>query len=173
MTSTIADPRTGRYKASGANAVDETGLKDTVEFINISQDDALAYPAVVHRGYPSTVNAHMADTVVPFVRKSLEVNSTILAVFNAKLGLPEGALVAMHELHEKSCSEARVIKSPPMQEMSPERQALGAHTDFGSLVRPSPCRFAWTQADSADRPSCTTGSAACRSTRPAQADGST
>ena len=125
-----------RYKAAGANAVDETGLKDTVEFINVSKDDALAYPSAVHRTYPSTVNARMAGTIQPFVSKSLAVNNTILEVFNEKLGLPAGELAKRHTLGDPSCSESRCIKNPPAQEMSPERAALGAHTDFGSLVRP-------------------------------------
>ena len=38
-----------RYKAAGANAVDETGALDTVEFINVAKDDALAWPSKVHR----------------------------------------------------------------------------------------------------------------------------
>ena len=77
----------------------------------------------------------MESTVRPFVQKSLEVNNTILEVFNERLGLPVGELVRRHALGEWSGSEARVIKNPPAPEMSPERQALGAHTDFGSLVR--------------------------------------
>ena len=124
-----------RYKAAGANAVDETGLKDTVEFINVSKDDALAWPTPVHRTYPETVNARMASTIQPFIAKSLAVNNTILEVFNEKLGLPAGELLQRHSRNDWSASEARVIKNPPAPKMSPERQALGAHTDFGSLVR--------------------------------------
>lgn len=76
----------------------------------------------------------MEYTVRPFVRKSNDINTTIINVFNAKLGLPEGALAELHSLLDPSCSEARCIKNPPAKEMSPERQALGAHTDFGTLV---------------------------------------
>lgn len=128
------DLTSSRYKAAGANAVDESGLKDTVEFINVSKDDALAFPRVVHRTYPPTIVARMEYTVRPFVRKSNDINTTIINVFNAKLGLPEGALAELHSLLDPSCSEARCIKNPPAKEMSPERQALGAHTDFGTLV---------------------------------------
>ena len=124
--------------AAGANAVDETGLKDTVEFINVSKDDALAYPRAVHRTYPAAVNARMEGTIRPFVAKSLEVNNTVLEVFNEKLGLPAGELGRRHTLSDTSCSEARCIKNPPAPQMSPERAALGAHTDFGSLVRVFP-----------------------------------
>lgn len=100
----------------------------------MSKDDALAFPEVVHRTYPSTVVARMKSTIQPFVQKSNDINTKLISVFNAKLGLPEGALAQLHLLLDPSCSEARCIKNPPAKEMSPERQALGAHTDFGSLV---------------------------------------
>ncbi|KAJ7130713.1 hypothetical protein C8R46DRAFT_1168777 [Mycena filopes] len=107
------------YKAAGANAVDATGQPDTVQFINISKDDALAWPKQAHRAYPSTVNAHMDKFVAPFVKKSIEINDTLLQIFNDKLGLPEDALSQRHTMEEFSGSETRV--------------ALGPHTDFGSL----------------------------------------
>ncbi|KAL5495796.1 hypothetical protein ACEPAI_1260 [Sanghuangporus weigelae] len=127
------------YKAAGANATDEYGNLDTVEFINVSKDDALAYPKVIHRTYPSTVNARIDLTIKPFVKKSLEVNNTILAVFEKKLGLPGGTLLELHPLEEPSGSEARCIKNPPKHGDTAENQtakgkaAIGAHTDFGSL----------------------------------------
>ncbi|KAH9887649.1 Clavaminate synthase-like protein [Cubamyces lactineus] len=122
------------YKAAGANATDETGALDTVEFINVAKDDALAWPNKVHRDYPSTVNARMENTIKPFVQKSLEVNYTLLEVLGERLGLPKGALEQVHVLEEPSGSETRVIKNPPRPEGMPEdKAALGAHTDFGSL----------------------------------------
>lgn len=121
------------YKAAGANAVYETGTRDAVEFINVSKDDALAFPDVAHRTYPHTVEAHLADTVQPWTRRAVEINNTILSVFNAKLGLPQGTLAAQDADGAPSCSESRVIKKPYAPEMSPEQAALGAHTDFGSL----------------------------------------
>ena len=125
-----------RYKRAGANATDASGNLDTVEFINISKDDVLAWPGHVLRTYPSTVNARMPNTIVPFVKKSLAVNETILKIFNAKLGLPDGALSELHTLTEHSGSEARCIKNPPKPEVFPAdiKAAIGAHTDFGSLV---------------------------------------
>lgn len=126
-----------RYKAAGANATDASGVKDTVEFINISQDDVLAYPQFVHRTYPSTVNARMQSTIIPFVTKSVAVNETVLSIFNAKLGLPQGTLAQLHRLDVPSNSEARCIKNPPKPELQPAadpKVAIGAHTDFGSLV---------------------------------------
>ncbi|CDO69471.1 hypothetical protein BN946_scf184817.g31 [Trametes cinnabarina] len=77
----IADlPGRTSYKARGATATDETGAPDTVEFINIAKDDALAWPAVARRTYPATVTALMDDAVVPFVRKSVVVNDTLVMV---------------------------------------------------------------------------------------------
>ncbi|KAF7331002.1 1-aminocyclopropane-1-carboxylate oxidase [Mycena venus] len=120
------------YKAAGANAVDATGQPDTVEFINIAKDDALAWPQQARRAYPSTVNARMPETVTPFVKKSVEVNDTLLQIFNDRLGLPLDALQKRHLLTEYSGSETRVIKNPPSPQ-SPLKVAIGAHTDFGSL----------------------------------------
>ncbi|KAG6873162.1 hypothetical protein C0995_002011 [Termitomyces sp. Mi166 len=127
-----------RYKAAGANAVDATGRLDTVEFINIAKDDALAWPKQARHAYPSTVNARMQSTITPFVRKSLEVNNTLLDVLNERLRLPPGTLLAKHPMEEYSGSEARVIKNPPVGHGSvdPQRLAIGSHTDFGSLPIP-------------------------------------
>ncbi|TFK32120.1 hypothetical protein BDQ12DRAFT_639162 [Crucibulum laeve] len=120
------------YKAAGANAVDATGELDTIEFINVAKDDAIAWPKHARRTYPSTVNARMESTISPFVRKSLDVNNTILEIFNDRLELPKGALSERHSLEEFSGSEARITKNPPKQP-GDTKQAIGSHTDFGSL----------------------------------------
>ena len=127
--------RIRRYKALGANATDETGSLDNVEFINVAKDDVLAWPRRARRDYPSSVYSRMESTIIPFVRKSLAINQTFLDVFNARLGLPEGALARRHSMEECSGSEARCIKSPPKPETA-SPTAIGAHSDFGSLVRP-------------------------------------
>lgn len=76
----------------------------------------------------------MESTVKPFAEKSLDVNNTILSVFEAKLGMPKGALLKLHALYDPSGSEARVIKkSSTLTEFDQKKIALGAHTDFGSL----------------------------------------
>lgn len=121
------------YKASGANAVDEFGNLDTVEFINVAQDDALAWPNVVHRTYPRTVDARMDGTIVPFVKKSRAINVVLLRILEKKLGMPEGELLKKHSDEEPSGSETRCIKSPP-RAPGDNTTAIGAHTDFGSLV---------------------------------------
>ncbi|KAK0460814.1 hypothetical protein IW261DRAFT_1532781 [Armillaria novae-zelandiae] len=119
------------YKAAGANAVDASGVTDTIEFINISKDDALAYPTPIRREYPRTVNGRMLSTIQPFITKSVEINDTILGIFNQKLGLPEGSLAKRHSREEFSGSEARTTKNPAGYDGN--RMAIGAHTDFGSL----------------------------------------
>lgn len=93
-----------RYKKVGANATDETGALDTVEFINIAKDDALAWPQIAHRTYPSTVNARMDSTIKPFVRKSIEINNTLLGVLNDRLGVQRGRS-AVHQV----ASDARRV----------------------------------------------------------------
>jgi len=139
------DGRSFGYKAAGANATDETGNPDTVEFINIAKDDILSFPTVTHRTYPSTVEACMESTIKPFATKSLEVTNTMLANFERLLGLPEGAFAERHKMLENSGSETRCIKNPAKRRPSPEavsyrptvedeeKAALGAHTDFGSI----------------------------------------
>lgn len=118
------------YKARGTIQTDANGTRDNVEFLNIAQDDALSWPRPTHRTYPSTVNTHMKDTVIPFVRKSMDVNYTILAIFERQLGLPRGALASLHSTEEPCGSEARCIKTPPNQSST----GVGAHTDFGTLT---------------------------------------
>jgi isopenicillin N synthase-like dioxygenase len=119
------------YKAAGATYVDLKGSKDMAEFINVAKDDALAYPEIIHRSYPQTVNDAMELAVRPFVEACMAANDTMLNVFNDKLGLPSGTLAALHPLKETSVSEARCIKVPPTPNST--KIAVGAHTDFGSL----------------------------------------
>lgn len=122
------------YKATGACAVDEFGNLDAAEFINVSQDDALAWPGFVHMTYPRTVNARMDNTIVPFVKKSRMVNTTLLRILERKLGLPDGELLNKHSEEHHSGSETRCIKAPPRPPGNESAAMLGAHTDFGSLV---------------------------------------
>ncbi|KAF7796857.1 hypothetical protein EIP86_008041 [Pleurotus ostreatoroseus] len=122
------------YKAVGANAVDDKGTLDTVEFINVSKNDVLAWPNKIHREYPSTVNARMENTIKPFVLKATEVTSTLIDVFNDKLGLPKGTLASLHKVDEISACEARCIRNPPSSGTEENaKTAIGSHTDFGSL----------------------------------------
>jgi len=122
------------YKASGANAVDEFGNPDAVEFINVSQDDTLVWPGRVHRTYPRTVNARMDNAIVPFVKRSRAIDVLLLGILEKKLGIPEGELLTKHSDKEPIGSETRCIKSPPRAPGDKETAAIGAHTDFGSLV---------------------------------------
>jgi len=120
------------YKAAGAWGSDAAGTPDSIEFLNISQDDALAYPKVVHRTYPETVNNHMDDTIKPFMNKSIEIHNTLLEVFDKLLGFPVGTLKECHRLDQTSGTETRNIRNPP--NMKVEQIGLGAHTDFGTMT---------------------------------------
>ncbi|EJD06945.1 Clavaminate synthase-like protein [Fomitiporia mediterranea MF3/22] len=127
------------YKARGAVVMNEYGDTDNVEWFNVSKEDALAYPKVIHRTYPEPVNARMESTITPFVRKSTEVLETILSVFEKRLGLRSNALLDLHPRSEHSGSETRVIKSPPTHmnmdgHVEKSKVSIGAHTDFGSLT---------------------------------------
>ncbi|KAJ7252293.1 hypothetical protein C8J57DRAFT_1351518, partial [Mycena rebaudengoi] len=115
-------------KAAGANVVDASGTKVITQFINIATDDALAWPVQARRSYPSTVNARMVSTIVPFVEKSLAVNNTLIDVFDAKLGLPNGTHSKLHPRREFSGSMTRCIYCPPI--LDRQATAISAHTDF-------------------------------------------
>lgn len=112
---------------------DLNGTRDTVEFLNIAQDDVMSWPQPTHCTYPATVNARMNDAVIPFIRKSMAVNNTVLDIFERLLGLPRGSLAQLHAMDEACGSEARIVKTPPNQNSA----GIGAHTDFGTLVRSS------------------------------------
>lgn len=122
------------YKAAGADVIDEKGNLDTVEFINVAKDDALAYPRKAHWDYPQTVYAHMEDAVQPFVIKAVDICNTLMSALNDKLGLPKGRLNELHRLEKESFCQTRCIKNPPANSAPADKQALSAHTDFGSLV---------------------------------------
>lgn len=72
----------------------------------------------------------MEDIIVPFVRKSVQINLTFLKFFESRLQLPEGALLKLHDERDLNGGEARCIRTPPRQTST----GVGAHTDFGSLV---------------------------------------
>ena len=125
---------TCRYKAAGTHAVDATGKKDLPEFINVAKDDALAWPKIARREYPAPTNRRMESTIIPFHRKSMEINYVLLDVFNERLGLPPGKLREKHRVDEFSGSESRVIKVPPTPPTKEPVVAIGGHRDLGTLA---------------------------------------
>ena len=50
------------------------------------------------------MNARMDDAVVPFIRKSTEINEILLRIFDGLLGLPCDTLLAKHSADEFSGS---------------------------------------------------------------------
>jgi hypothetical protein len=80
----------------------------------------------------------MESTIKPFVEKAFAVNDTLMAVLNDRLGLPKGTLSQRHtpgEPGRPSFCEARCIRTPPRPDIQSDKATLGAHTDFGSMVR--------------------------------------
>ena len=79
----------------------------------------------------------MKGTITPFVRASMNITRDLLNVLGDQLGLPAGTMDKLHAAKEVSGSETRTIKNPPVgqRNMSVDKVAIGAHTDFGSLVR--------------------------------------
>ncbi|KAH7878913.1 Clavaminate synthase-like protein [Lentinula edodes] len=119
------------YKAVGHYIVDAAGNPDPVEGVNVAKDDALSYPKVSRREYPTVINDLMDPIVTPFVEKCVDISNTMIGIFNDKLGLPEGALAKLHGRNDFSASETRTIKAPA--NLTPGKLAIGGHTDFGTL----------------------------------------
>ncbi|KAF8901001.1 Clavaminate synthase-like protein [Gymnopilus junonius] len=119
------------YRHAGATYTDVDGSTDVAEFINISKDDALTYPDVIHKVYPAPVNSHMKEVVRPFIQACLKSSAVLMDVFNEKLQLPIGTLSELHRPEKECISEARCIRVPPA--LKDTKVALGAHTDFGSI----------------------------------------
>ncbi|KAH8094719.1 Clavaminate synthase-like protein [Cristinia sonorae] len=117
------------YKAKGKIVTDMNGTLDCSEFFNVAQDDALSWPAVIHRTYPEPITKGMRTVVTPFVRKSRDINFTLLSIFEDKLGLARGDLVRLHSPDETCGGEARCVKTPP----NAQQAGIGAHSDFGTL----------------------------------------
>ncbi|KAI0031250.1 Clavaminate synthase-like protein [Vararia minispora EC-137] len=122
------------YKCAGAVATDEDGTPDSIESINISRDDALAWPQIVHRTYPTAVNNRMESTIMPFIRKSIEINNVLLEALERKLELPRGILASKHSAEEHTSSEVRAIKAPKNQHLSNIKVSLDAHSDYGTIT---------------------------------------
>ncbi|KAL5492803.1 hypothetical protein ACEPAI_4251 [Sanghuangporus weigelae] len=100
------------YKAAGANATDEYGNLDTVEFINVSKNDALAFP---------------------------KVSTQLFSLSSRRSWVsPPELCLKLHKHEDPSGCEARCIRNPPkstsdIYASANPKVAIGAHTDFGSL----------------------------------------
>jgi len=123
------------YKAAGVCVIDEKGNTDIIEMLNVAKDDVIAWPGEVYQGYPKPATDRMDDILKPFVRKTVEVNHTLLDALSVKLGLPKDALSRRHRLDARSTCGVRCIKTPPEPEGWSEEKALfAAHSDYGSIT---------------------------------------
>lgn len=162
------------WKRAGSTNVDARGNVDSVQFINgacssdlrtsyrrepltrgkfrgltfpVAKDDALAYPEVRQRTYPSAVNDRMS-TVTDFIRTSDAVLQTLMEALEPRIGLPKGTLAALHKEGDISGSESRVILkgAPGDKHFRPEgtdedgnpAAAIGFATFLPSFLRRPP-----------------------------------
>ncbi|BGP14511.1 hypothetical protein JCM10213_000385 [Rhodosporidiobolus nylandii] len=112
------------YKRAGSTNVDAKGNVDTVQFINVAKDDALAYPTVKQRTYPKTVNENI-QTIQSFIRSSDDVLQKLMEALEPRIGLPKGTLAALHKEGDISGSESRVILKPAEGERGYLQEGVG------------------------------------------------
>ena len=99
----------------------------------MSKDDAFGRPEIVNRTYPSCVEERM-PAIRKFIEASDNINRTLMDLMSDRLELPREVLRERHDPNARTPSESRLIRNPPRPPMSDVEVALGAHTDFGSLV---------------------------------------
>lgn len=81
------------------------------------------------------MEASMESVVQPFAQKAIDLNLACMDILNDKLGFPPGRFRELHKVDALSTSEARIVRTPPPPpEGWTKNVALGAHTDFGSIV---------------------------------------
>lgn len=118
------------YKGAGAGIVNAAGQKDRNEFYNISKDDYMELSDPLPE--PTVLKQHR-PLVRSFMKQSHAIILLILRRLNALLRLPAGTLENLHRLNAHSGDQMRWVRSDP-QPLQDQREALGAHTDFGSVT---------------------------------------
>ncbi|EME45502.1 hypothetical protein DOTSEDRAFT_170939 [Dothistroma septosporum NZE10] len=120
------------YKGYGKGVVDKKGTRDRNEFWNISKDDILGVGERLSN--PASISTEEArEKLRNFMVRSHAVVTLVLERLNSKLGLPEWTLQGLHRMQARSGDQVRWVRSPP-QEEDDRKQALGEHTDFGSVT---------------------------------------
>jgi isopenicillin N synthase-like dioxygenase len=135
------------YKRAGFTSVDRLGNVDTgpsssssvlsssssyiltmlallVHFINVNKHDALNFPEIYQRTYPSTCIDAM-PTIQTFVRDSDTVLKTLMTALESRLGLPTGTFDKLHMDKDVSGSEVRVIRKPAQGESGHVAEGVG------------------------------------------------
>ena len=99
---------------------------------SISKGDALGRPEIVDRTYPPCVEDRML-AIREFTLASENINRTIMDLISDRLGLSRAILREKHTSPGLAISQSRLVRTPP-RPVDRNEVALGAHTDFGSLV---------------------------------------
>lgn len=99
----------------------------------MSTGDALGRPEIVNRTYPPCVEERMS-AIRSFTESSESIARTLMDLMSDRLGLPREILRERHNPPSLAISESRLLRAPP-RPVNEEGLAIGAHTDFGSLVR--------------------------------------
>lgn len=120
------------YKGYGKGVVDKKGTRDRNEFWNISKDDVMG--SGQRLANPASISTEEARAKLRGVMvRSHAVVDLVLERVNGRLGLPAGTLQGLHRIEARSGDQVRWVRSPP-QDVDDRQQALGEHTDFGSVT---------------------------------------
>ena len=120
-----------RYKARGLAKTD-SGAPDRCEFFNISRDHILGTvePA---RSTPEPIRGRR-EVLESYVRHGHSIQSQILIVLAAQLGLSRSTFQDFHSLTEPSGTIVRLIRSYPSAAPEDMRTTFVSHTDVGSIT---------------------------------------
>lgn len=120
------------YKGLGSGVIDSKGTRDRNEFYNTSKDDHLGISERLPA--PSILQKEDSRALLKsYMQRSHAIVSLILGQLNTKLGLRSETLQSLHRLRGVSGDQVRWVRSPP-QPVDDRKNALGEHTDFGSVT---------------------------------------
>jgi len=118
------------YKGYGDGVIDAKGTKDRNEFYNVSKDDILGLSDPIPA--PEMLKPRR-PLLKSYIQQSHSIVTLLLRLLNSRLDLPADRLPSLHRLHATSGDQVRWVYAPP-QPFDDRKQALGEHTDFGSIT---------------------------------------
>lgn len=116
------------YKEAGKLKTDD-GKVDATEVYTIGQDDMIG--SFLPRKNPQPIELHRNECR-DFIQRAYAAVAVVLAVLDAKLGLPKGTLADLSSLGKASHTAMRLLLTRP-QEPLPRRITFGGHTDIGVI----------------------------------------